>query len=113
MNLKENLYVLGTTIIAAGIANPVDAQNNPRPNPTGLYDTIRGTILDNVANISSFVLIPIGVLMMVINLILVLWSLISGEKGQIGSRIGAIIAGFILVMIGIGISSQRETIFGQ
>lgn len=79
--------------------------------PKVLYEGIKSTINENIANLTSYVLIPVGVLVMIINILLILWSLISGEKGRVGSRIGAIIVGFVMVAIGSFISANRLTIF--
>jgi hypothetical protein len=79
--------------------------------PTTLYEGIKETINESIGNLTSFVLIPVGVLVMIINILLILWSLVSGEKGRVGSRIGAIIVGFAMVAIGIFISSNKSNIF--
>jgi NADH:ubiquinone oxidoreductase subunit 3 (subunit A) len=78
---------------------------------TTLYETAQNTIYDNIKNIASFILIPIGVLMIIINIIIILWALIAGEQGKVGGKVGAIMVGFLLVIVGVGVSNTRNDIF--
>ena len=78
---------------------------------TVLYQEVQKVIFDNVLNIAIYILVPIGVLMIVINIILILWALIAGEQGKVGAKIAAIMTGFILVVIGVGIATNKDKIF--
>jgi hypothetical protein len=80
-------------------------------NPQELYKNVGSVIFNNVGNITSFILIPVGILVMIINIILILWALVAGEKSNVGGRIGAIIGGFCLVILGLAINTNRDIIF--
>jgi hypothetical protein len=86
-------------------------QSFAEPQPKVLYEGIKDTINENIGNMTSYILVPVGVLVMIINILLILWSLLSGEKGSVGNRIGAIIVGFVMVAIGIFINSNKSLIF--
>jgi hypothetical protein len=106
----QNISLLSTISILGITYTPAFAYQDPT-NPTDLFKIIQKTILDNVTNLSTFILIPIGILVMVINIILILWSLISGEKGKVASKISSIIIGFIMVVIGMAISANKANLF--
>ena len=104
------IIALSLTLSDAVNSFAQDPQNTVT-NPTGLYEKIQSAILLNVGNITTFILIPVGVLMIIINILLILWSLVAGEKGNVGGRIGGIILGFVLVVIAIAINASRNSLF--
>jgi succinate dehydrogenase/fumarate reductase cytochrome b subunit len=116
INLKR-AFIAVLLITTIGLNTNSLAQNNPAPaapssqTQTALYEQVKNVIFENIANIAVFILAPIGVLMIVINIILILWALIAGEQGKVGSKIAAIMIGFIMVVIGLGIATNKEKIF--
>jgi heme A synthase len=116
-NLLQKVFVTILLITTIGL-NTVSLAQNTVPEPaqasqtqTALYEQVRSVIFENIANIAVFILAPIGVLMIVINIILILWALIAGEQGKVGSKIAAIMIGFVMVVIGLGIATNKEKIF--
>ncbi len=102
----KNFKLPALALCAITIFNPTQSMAQAQ-----LYTTIENNIFDNIGKITSSILIPIGVLVIIVNIILILWALIAGEKGNVGGRIGGIIAGSALVMIGISINLIKTTIF--
>jgi hypothetical protein len=114
--MKSQLFTLpvlltGIISISTYLSDSIVAIAEDPINPQTLYDNVGKVITNNVANITSYILIPVGILMMIINIILILWALIAGEKSNVGGRIGAIIAGFSLVILGLTINTNRDKIF--
>jgi hypothetical protein len=116
-NLLKKVFVTILLITTIGLSTNSLAQEAPTPTApasqtqTALYEQVRSVIFENIANIAVFILAPIGVLMIVINIILILWALIAGEQGKVGSKIAAIMIGFVMVVIGLGIATNKEKIF--
>ena len=88
------------------------AQNGPN-NDIAIFDYTKTVIMNTIQNLTIFILIPIGVLMIVINIILIIWALIAGEKGAVSGKIAGIVIGFLMVIIGIAINANKASIFTQ
>jgi hypothetical protein len=116
INFKK-AFLAFIIFLLIGLNTSSIAQANPAPaapasqTQTALYEEVKNVIFENIANIAVFILAPIGVLMIVINIILILWALIAGEQGKVGSKIAAIMIGFVMVVIGLGIATNKEKIF--
>lgn len=84
-------------------------------NGSGIYEAFRTIIYDNIKRLVSYVLVPIGVLMIVVNLIQVVWSLVASDNSKITTKISYTVVGIIFVSIGlyIGAGDNAKTIFTE
>lgn len=82
-------------------------------NGSGIYEAFRNIIYDNIKKLVSYVLVPIGVLMIVVNLIQIVWSLVASDNSKITSKIGYTLVGIVFVSVGlyIGAGDNAKNIF--
>ncbi|MGL4758210.1 MAG: hypothetical protein ACRCXZ_02660 [Patescibacteria group bacterium] len=110
--MKFNLKAFALGLFATAIAINDKVTSLAQNNPTQIYEYSKNAIGDAVINITNFILMPIGALMIIINIILIIWSLVSGEKGKIGGRIAGIIFGVVLIVIAVVAATNKDTLFG-
>ena len=107
---KNNFGKLTTLSILSGlwISNiSVHAQIAGEP----AFKKMQELIFSYAGLIGSFLIIPIGVLALIVNVVQLIWQLMTGETHGIGKKLGWILFTILLTAFGVWLAANARGIF--
>lgn len=101
------LFILTIGILALNIPKVVHAQAAGQP----AFEKMRDLIFQYASMIGAFLIVPIGVLALVVSVVRLIWSLMTGETHGIGAKLGWILFTILLTAFGVWLGSNAQGIF--
>lgn len=103
--LTQSMIV--TVILALNIPTVVHAQVAGEP----AFQKMRDLIFQYTGLIGAFLIVPIGVLALVVSVVRLIWSLMTGETQGIGAKLGWILFTILLTAFGVWLGANAQVIF--
>lgn len=115
--LIESVKTLSISIVSIfSLANiSANAQQVAQPAPVTAgqpaFVKMQELIFSYAGLIGSFLIIPIGVLALVVNIVQLIWQLMTGETHGIGKKLGWILFLILLTGFGVWLAANARIIF--
>ena len=75
------------------------------------FRKMRDLIFQYAGLIGSFLIVPIGVLALIVSVVRLIWSLMTGETHGIGAKLGWILFTILLTAFGVWLGANAQGIF--
>ena len=75
------------------------------------FRKMRDLIFKYAGLIGSFLIVPIGVLALIVSVVRLIWSLMTGETHGIGAKLGWILFTILLTAFGVWLGANAQGIF--
>jgi hypothetical protein len=75
------------------------------------FEKMRELIFQYAGLIGAFLIVPIGVLSLVVSVVRLIWSLMTGETHGIGGKLGWILFTILLTAFGVWLAANAQGIF--
>jgi hypothetical protein len=106
-NFKTTTTIAGLAFLSAISLNvPVYAQN-----AEPLFTKVRDTIFAIIGLIGAFIVVPVGVLALVVNIVMMITDVMTGQTHKVGGKIAWIIGLIVLVLVGLFLGQSARNIF--
>jgi hypothetical protein len=107
-NLKTTTAIAGLAFLSSlSLTVPVHAQN-AQP----LFEKVRDTLFAIVGLIGAFIVVPVGVLALVVNIVMMIADVMTGNTQRVGGKIAWMIGLVVLVLVGLFLGTSARNIFG-
>jgi hypothetical protein len=75
------------------------------------FQKMKDLIFQYAGLIGSFLIVPIGVLALIVNVVQLIWKLMTGETQGIGGKLGWILFTILLTAFGVWLGANAQGIF--
>lgn len=104
---KFFIIPLVLTIAISSISLNVHAQVAGQP----AFEKMRELIFQYAGLIGAFLIVPIGVLALVVSVVRLIWSMMTGETQGIGGKLGWILFTILFTAFGVWLAANAQGIF--
>lgn len=103
-------FFITPLVLALAISSmPLNAHAQVAGQPA--FEKMRELIFQYAGLIGSFLIVPIGVLALVVSVVRLIWSLMTGETHGIGGKLGWILFTILLTAFGVWLAANAQGIF--
>jgi hypothetical protein len=107
-NVKSTTAVAGLAFLSTmSLTVPVHAQN-----ADPLFEKVRDLIFGIVGSIGAFIIVPVGILGLIINIVMMITDVMTGNTQRVGGKIAWMIGLVVLIMVGMFLGTSARNIFG-
>jgi hypothetical protein len=103
--LTSSMLAIG--VLALNIPTVVHAQVAGEP----AFQKMRDLIFQYAGLIGAFLIVPIGVLALIVNVVQLIWQLMTGETHGVGKKLGWILFTILLTAFGVWLGTNAQGIF--
>lgn len=108
--LKSNQnQLLSVSIITTFLFLPIFGYAQVAGQPA--FEKMRDLIFQYAGLIGAFLIVPIGVLALIVSVVRLIWSMMTGETHGIGAKLGWILFTILLTAFGVWLGSNAQGIF--
>ena len=107
---RSGIFFITPLVLALTISSmPLNAHAQVAGQPA--FEKMRELIFQYAGLIGAFLIVPIGVLALVVSVVRLIWSMMTGETHGIGSKLGWILFTILLTAFGVWLAANAQGIF--